>query len=76
MTIPVTYIYNGNFIGTGNLIQIPREGDFFEVQSWNEILKVEAVMFKVLLDHSIGVTIYLKDIMSETETFLRNHKGV
>lgn len=72
-TMTVRYVYKGSIIGAGTLSQIPRTGDFIELQAANTILIVEAVMFQVLLDASVVAMIYVKDVMSETEKKLRNY---
>lgn len=74
-TMPVRYIYKGNIIVTGNTTQVPREKDYIEIQQWDMIFKVDAVMFKTLLDGSVGALVYLTDVPIETERKLRNYKG-
>lgn len=74
-TMPVRYIYKGNIVVAGDLTQIPRKGDFIEIQSWDMIFKVDAVMFKTLLDNHVVAMIYLTDVSVETEKQLRNYKG-
>ena len=69
----VRYVYKGQMIGNGYMTAIPRTGDFIEWQAADKILKVEAVMFKVVLSGDTGAIIYLKDVMDKTEEMLRNY---
>ena len=69
----VRYVYRGKIVGHGYMTVIPRTGDFIEWQATDRILKVEAVMFKVVLSGDTGAIIYLKDIMDKTEEMLRNY---
>ena len=69
----VNYVYDGRIIAKGNLVSVPREGDFIEFQAADKICMVEATLFKVLLDGSVGAIIYLTDIMPKTETKLRSY---
>lgn len=70
----VRYVYKGTIIAGGNLQAIPKEGNFVEFQSINEIFRVNAVMFKALSNGDIVVMIYLCDVMENTEKMLRNYK--
>lgn len=68
------YIYNGRVIARGNLQIIPHEGNFIEFQAEGLIFKVNAVMFKTVLNGEVGVIIYLIDVMGATERYLRDYK--
>lgn len=74
LAMPIKYIYKKQVVGIGTLMQIPRVGDFIEIEFGLAIFKVEAIMFRTLINHSVEVMIYLADIMSETEQKLRDYK--
>ena len=66
------FIYQKKVVGSGNMPQTPRTGDFFDING--VIYRVEAVMFKVIpysMCNNVNAKVYLVDVMPATEEKLK-----